>query len=356
MRQGQTPGGQSPTLPAGRPAGLRSEAQPALARRLLGDNRGAIGRRTNLALLVALAAAFATGWLAFAYATAPARGVRRRRAGRWASLALGVLVLASLAGGLLHSTGLLRWWAGYTAMELHVGAALVAVPLAVWHVLARPVRPRPVDLARRALLRQGATIAVGAVGYGASEAAARLAQLPGGERRFTGSYEAGSFQPELMPVSSWMFDPVPKLDEGGWRLRVASAAGVREWTYEELQGFRDELRAVLDCTGGFWSEQHWSGVLLQRLLPAGGAGQSVRVVSATGYDRRFPLADLPEAAAGRDGLRFEAGFCSALRPRRGQPAGHGRLLLRRGDGVELACRRRRCESGRPFLRPGTRPG
>jgi hypothetical protein len=164
-----------------------------------------MGRRTNLALLAALSAAFATGWLAFAYATAPARwslllhatmgfailalvpwksvvvrrGMRRPRAGRPASLLLSVLILASLLGGLLHSTGLLRWWGPFTAMELHVGAALVAVPLAVWHVLARPVRPRRIDLARRALLRQGATIAVAAAGC-------RLAAARGRSRRRAG--------------------------------------------------------------------------------------------------------------------------------------------------------------------------
>src|SRR3979409_1222602 len=137
-----------------------------------------MGRRTNLALLAVLAAAFATGWLAFAFATAPARwslvvhavggfaivallpwksmvvrrGVRRAPRGRWASLALAALVIASLAGGLLHSTGLLRWWGAYTAMELHVGAAIAAVPFAVWHVVARPARPRRPDLSRRNLL------------------------------------------------------------------------------------------------------------------------------------------------------------------------------------------------------------
>jgi hypothetical protein len=278
-----------------------------------------MGRRTNLALLAALSAAFATGWLAFAYATAPARwsllvhatsgfaiivlvpwksivvrrGLRRVRPGRFTSLALGVLVLASLLGGVLHSTGLLRWWGAYTAMELHVGAALLAVPLAVWHVLARPVRPRRVDLARRALLRQGGTLAVAAAGYSATELAARLLRLPGGERRFTGSYEAGSFQPELMPVSSWMFDRVPVLDAAAWRLRVAGRSGVRTWSYEELMAFDDRLRAILDCTGGFWSEQDWSGVLLHRLLPETGEGRSVRVVSRTGYERRFPISDLP---------------------------------------------------------------
>ena len=277
-----------------------------------------MGRRTNLALLAALLAAFATGWLAFAYATAPARwsllvhattgfailalvpwksvvvrrGLRRPRAGRPASVLLAVLVLASLLGGLLHSTGLLRWWGPFTAMELHVGAALVAVPLAVWHVLARPVRPRRIDLARRALLRHGATIAVAAAGYSATEAAVRLLRLPGGERRFTGSYEFGSFQPELMPVSSWMFDQVPVLAPAGWRLRVIGPGGVREWTYEQLAAFDDRLRAVLDCTGGFWSEQDWSGVMLGRLLPETEGARSVRVVSHTGYDRRFPVEEV----------------------------------------------------------------
>src|SRR5262249_28740384 len=113
-----------------------------------------MSRRTNLALLVLLAVAFMTGWLAFAYGTAPRRwslvlhalggfallallpwksivarrGMRRSRPGRWASIPLAVLVLASLLGGLLHSTGLLRWWGAYTAMELHVGAAIAAIP------------------------------------------------------------------------------------------------------------------------------------------------------------------------------------------------------------------------------------
>jgi DMSO/TMAO reductase YedYZ molybdopterin-dependent catalytic subunit len=277
-----------------------------------------MGRRTNLALLVALAAAFATGWLAFAYATAPSRwslllhaasgfailallpwksivvrrSLRRSRAGRWASLMLAGLVLASLAGGLMHSTGVLRWWGPYTAMELHVGAALLAVPFAAWHVLARPVRPRAVDLARRALLRQGAVAAAAAAGYAATEGVVRLASLPGAGRRFTGSYEVGSFQPELMPVSSWMFDPVPQVAAGRWRLRVATAEGAREWTYEELLAFDDRVRAVLDCTGGFWSEQDWSGVFLHRLVPDVGDSLSVRVVAHTGYDRRFPVEDV----------------------------------------------------------------
>jgi DMSO/TMAO reductase YedYZ molybdopterin-dependent catalytic subunit len=278
-----------------------------------------MGRRTNLALLGLLMVAFLTGWLAFAYATAPARwslvvhaaggfailallpwksivarrGLRRRRPGRWASLTLAVLVLASLLGGLLHSTGLLRWWGAYTAMELHVGAAIAAVPFAIWHVLAGPVRPRRVDLTRRNLLRAGALVAAAGAGYAASELAVRATGLPGAGRRFTGSYEIGSFDPDLMPVSSWLLDAVPQIDPEAWRLRVVTPAGIREWTYAELLRFDDRRRAVLDCTGGFWSEQDWSGVLLSRLVPDAGGAVSVRVVSHTGYDRRFAAGELP---------------------------------------------------------------
>lgn len=278
-----------------------------------------MGRRTNLALLAVLAIAFATGWLAFAYGTAPARwslvlhavggfallallpwksivarrSLRRRRPGRWASIVLAALVLASVAGGFLHSTGLLRWWGPYTAMELHVGAAIAAVPFAVWHLLARPVRPRRFDLSRRNLLAGGMLLAAAGVGYAGSELAVRLTGLPGAGRRFTGSYEIGSFEPDLMPVSSWLLDAVPAVDPEKWRLHVVTPAGAREWTYEQLMSFDDRQRAVLDCTGGFWSQQDWSGVLLSRLVPDPWLGSSVRVVSVTGYDRRFPIAELP---------------------------------------------------------------
>ncbi|TMC02659.1 MAG: hypothetical protein E6J41_29555 [Chloroflexi bacterium] len=279
-----------------------------------------MGRRTNLALLACLAVAFATGWLAFAFGTAPARwslvfhalggfailallpwksivarrGLRRPRPGRWASLTLAALVLASLLGGLLHSTGLLRWWGDYTAMELHVGAAIAAVPLAAWHVLARPSRPRVTDLSRRNLLRAGTVVAAAGAGYAVSELAVRATGLPGAARRFTGSYEVGSFVPDLMPVSSWMFDAIPDIDPSGWRLRVVTPDGIREWTYAELDRFDDRRRAVLDCTGGFWSEQDWTGVLLSRLVPDTAGAGSVRVVSHTGYDRRFAVGELPD--------------------------------------------------------------
>lgn len=295
------------------------------------------GARANLALLALLAVAFLTGWLAFAYATAPARwslvvhalggfailallpwksmiarrGLRRPQPGRWASVLLGLLVLVSLVAGLLHSTGVLVYIGPLTAMDFHVGAAIAAVPLVIWHVVARRVRVRSTDLSRRNLLRGGAIVAGAALAYGASEWVVRATGAPGAARRFTGSYEAGSFQPSLMPVSSWMFDAIPGIDQAAWRLR----AGGREWSYDELFAFDDRSTATLDCTGGFYSTQEWAGVRVDRLIgrPDGG---SIRVVSSTGYDRRFPVESaatlLLATRAGGQALEVGHGFPARL--------------------------------------------
>ena len=268
------------------------------------------GVRTNVGLLALLAVAFATGWLAFAFGTAPARwslvihavggfailallpwksmiarrGLGPPRPRRWVSVLLGVLVLISLMAGLLHSSGLLVYWGPLTAMDFHVGAAIAAVPLAIWHVAARRVRVRAADLTRRSVLRAGVAVAGAAIAYTASEAVVRAAGTPGAARRFTGSYEAASFQPASMPVSSWMFDAIPGVDRDAWRL----VAGGREWRYDELFAFDDRLTATLDCTGGFYSTQAWAGARVDRLI-GGATGTTIRVVSVTGYDRRFPI-------------------------------------------------------------------
>jgi hypothetical protein len=269
-----------------------------------------LGARTNLALLVLLGIAFLTGWLAFAFATAPARwslllhatgglaillllpwksmiarrGVGRPRPGRWASILLGVLVIVSLGAGMSHSTGLLVNAGWLSAMEVHVGAALVAVPLAVWHVLSRPIRLRGTDLSRRNFLRGAVVLAGAAAAYGTTELAVRTLRLPGDVRRFTGSYEVGSFIPDQMPVSSWMFDAVPQIEAASWSVIVAG----RAVTYDQLTAFDDRVTATLDCTGGFYSTQDWSGARLDRLL-SGVVGSSIRVRSISGYDRRFPI-------------------------------------------------------------------
>jgi len=276
------------------------------------------GRRTNLALLGLLAVSLATGTLAFGVGAAwgrwvavahgaaglalvvlgrpksavVRRGLRRRRAGRGASIALGVLVVATVLSGLAHSAGLRSLGAGVTAMQFHVGSALGAIPLAVWHVVARPARPRRTDLSRRTALRAGGVLGAGAAVWLAAEGSVRAAGLPGAGRRFTGSYEAGSGRPSQMPVTQWLGDRVQDVDPAAWRLTVTDASGARTLSLDDLARHADRVRAVLDCTGGWYAEQDWTGVRLDRLIGDVGDARSVVVTSATGYARRFPVRDL----------------------------------------------------------------
>src|SRR6266550_6712214 len=311
-----------------RPGSQRGRSAPVVARRdaaARGHQGGqpcekrasAMRRWTNLALFVLLGLAFTTGWVAFFYGTAPsraslivhaasgyaiigltpwkaviaARGLQRHRPGWWASLVFTGLVVASIAAGILHSPGLLTGVGTISAMEVHVGAALAAIPFVAWHVLARRIPVRAVDLSRRSLLRAGSLLAGAGLAYGAGEVAVRLLRLPGSRRRFTGSYEVGSLEAASLPVTSWMFDAVPAIDPATWRLTVQVGATIKEWTYEELLAFDDRVRATLDCTGGFYSMQDWSGVWLSRLLPGRLSQASLHVLSLTGYDRRFALSD-----------------------------------------------------------------
>jgi DMSO/TMAO reductase YedYZ molybdopterin-dependent catalytic subunit len=286
-------------------------------------------RRTNLALLAVLVVALVSGGLAFAAGTgwgrpvvvahglaglavlvlAPWKSVivrrglaRRSGAGRWASAAFGVLVLVAVAAGLAHATGALASLGPVSAMQVHVGAALAAVPLLVWHAVARGgVRARRADLSRRALLRAGAVAGGAGLAWLAVEGATRLVGLPGARRRFTGSLPAagptGLADPARIPVTQWLDDRVQVLDPAAWRLRVSAGGPSRDWTYQELAAFGDRVEAVLDCTGGWYARAAWEGARLDRLLPSGAgeggaAGEgSLVVASATGYRRRLPLAD-----------------------------------------------------------------
>jgi DMSO/TMAO reductase YedYZ molybdopterin-dependent catalytic subunit len=101
-----------------------------------------------------------------------------------------------------------------------------------------------------------------------------------------------------------MFDAIPTIEPSTWTLRTPG----KTWTYDELLTFDDRVTCTLDCTGGFYSTQEWSGVRLDRLLDAR-AGRSIRVVSSTGYDRRFDFADASSLvlATRFGGMQLDAG-------------------------------------------------
>lgn len=118
----------------------------------------------------------------------------------------------------------------------------------------------------------------------------RLVDLPGARRRATGSYEVSSGDPAGLPNTAWLFDEVPTADPASWRLTVRAAGKERRWTLAEIRRGTDTVSAVLDCTGGWWSRQQWTGTRVTRLLPEGARG-TVEVISATGYRRRLPVTD-----------------------------------------------------------------
>lgn len=225
----------------------------------------------------------------------PRIGARARRDPRALRglLTLG-LVLAVLVSGAAWSTLGRVAVAGYTVLFWHgaLGAVLAVVVLA--HARVRARRPRRRDLSdRRQVLTAAALVAGAFAAWQLQRPVQRTLELPGAGRRFTGSYDAGSFTANAFPTTSWVADrPRPLAD--GYRLTVAGR--VRRplaLTVAELDR-GDALTATLDCTGGFFSTQHWRGVSLGRLLDDAGVepgARHVRVISRTGYRWSFGLRD-----------------------------------------------------------------
>jgi DMSO/TMAO reductase YedYZ molybdopterin-dependent catalytic subunit len=209
------------------------------------------------------------------------RGLKRTRRSastKGLSIALAVLVVITIASGLIHSTGHLEFVGPLTLMQIHVGAAVGALVVVVAHFLMHSVRPRRADADRRALLR------LAVLGAGAAVATAAWDAGAATSRRFTGSVP----KPEL-EVTSWIDDAVQRIDPAGWTVRVGPAtldlAAVLALPHERFT-------AVLDCTSGWYSPQQWDGVRLSVLLaaagvPESGGRRSVEVRSTTGYARWF---------------------------------------------------------------------
>jgi DMSO/TMAO reductase YedYZ molybdopterin-dependent catalytic subunit len=119
-------------------------------------------------------------------------------------------------------------------------------------------------------------------------------------KRATGSRHAGSFTANEFPVTIWSIDSVPTIDVATWRLVVGGAV-TRPLTlsYRDIAGMpRREASVVLDCTGGWWSEQLWSGVSLMDLLARSGMSEvatRVEVISVTGHRWTFDRSEAERA-------------------------------------------------------------
>jgi DMSO/TMAO reductase YedYZ molybdopterin-dependent catalytic subunit len=243
-----------------------------------GDARGAflVAAHGVLALAICLALG--------AKARVVAAALRRRGA-TWSLLPAALLLLV-LGTGLAWVLAGPHAVAGLSVITWHAFAATALVVPFGLHVAARRRRLRaPGTHDRRAFLRLAGLTAGGLALYALD---ARL----GRRRRFTGSYETGSFT-GAFPQTAWLVDDPAPLDQAAYRLAVDGAvARPLALSLGELRARASAARTVtLDCTGGWYSTQVWRGVPLAALLAeagAGGAVESIEVHGVTGYARRFP--------------------------------------------------------------------
>lgn len=241
-------------------------------------------------------------------------GFKRRRSTRWLSVAFGVLVIATISLGVAHATAV---WFGvgyWSALWTHQLIAFLLIPLLIWHVSTRPVRPSATDVDRRAVLATGATglAALGVIV--AQESVAGLLDTAAADRAGTGSHESGSFDPDSMPTVQWLDDRVPAdTSPGAWDLTIGGAVVA----VDELWALSQPVVARLDCTGGWFADQNWDAVALAELLPPPSAtsGRSIMVTSRTGYRRLFPLPDAAELflAVGYAGRPLRRGHGAPVR-------------------------------------------
>lgn len=264
------------------------------------------GRQTNLALLWATVLALVTGvgafivgtsgglWVVIAHgvvalvvvALIPSktsiinRGMRRRRSGRVMSVVVAVFAAVTLITGFMLVSGESSRVGPLTTMQLHVGFGLTTVILTLVHTWQRPAPHRATDLQRRNLLRAGGVLAAAGGLWLLVEGTLDLAGWRGGRRRFTGSHEISD--PRAIPATQWINDRVQHLDANQHIVSLPDATVMAG----DLEG-TDKLEATLDCTGGWYTTQVWSGTRIDRLVD-GTTGASIVVRSTTGYWRRFP--------------------------------------------------------------------
>jgi DMSO/TMAO reductase YedYZ molybdopterin-dependent catalytic subunit len=204
------------------------------------------------------------------------------------------LLIATLLSGLLWTLNGPHYLFGFSLLTLHVFLAVALSTLAIWHLLRfRWILRHPRAVGRRSFLQSSAILVAGFLLWRSVAKSKETLAISGTQRRFTGSFEEGSFSGSF-PQVSWIADRPPPVDLGTWRLSIEGA--VRKplsISYGELTKMETaEIDAVLDCTGGWYSVQTWRGVSVAQLLELAGIEDSARSVSlraVSGYERRFWL-------------------------------------------------------------------
>ncbi|WP_136603429.1 molybdopterin-dependent oxidoreductase [Salinigranum halophilum] len=221
----------------------------------------------------------------------------RLRRGRWdratpLSVLTAVVALAALATGVAWVLGVDADLAFWTLLNVHIGLGLLLVPLVVLHLRARYRPVRRVDFeGRRTALQYGALLVGGALVARSQELVNRVAGTEGERRRFTGSKPVDG---EGFPVTSWVADDPDPVDLDAWRLRVDGLVESPLTLSDETLDTRDQRRALLDCTSGWYTVEDWRGVSLGTVLDEAGVDGGARWVtvhSVTGYRWSFPLTE-----------------------------------------------------------------
>ncbi len=237
---------------------------------------------------------FVTGWKlrrVWRRMIEPARWERRSVAGAVAA----ALVLAALLSGWVWSSGGDLYLAGFNLLNWHIALGLLLTLGVLLHgsLPAKPLRGRDVVSRRQALQIGGIAVASGALWW-LQRPAAAYASWRGSRRRWTGSYEQGSFAGNAFPASSWVADQPRLLQSEGYRLAVTGLIQrPLKLSLADLDA-RERPDATLDCTGGFFATQTWRGIGIDRLLRMAeplASATHLRVVSYTGYRWSFPLVE-----------------------------------------------------------------
>jgi len=106
------------------------------------------------------------------------------------------------------------------------------------------------------------------------------------------------------------------LDLQTWSLSLGGAVTKPcNFSYDELVAAGDVLKATLDCTGGFYSTQHWRGISIGHLLDHAAVHKDtcyVSFISVTSYRWSLPLEEARTALlathVGEEPLSHEHGF------------------------------------------------
>ena len=217
------------------------------------------------------------------------------------SVLTGLVAAATLATGIAWGVVGLVWIALWPLLAVHIGLGLLLVPLVLAHMATRFRLPQRRDFAeRRTALKYVALLAAGAVAVRLGDAALRVANAPGADRRFTGSKPTEGAGNGSFPVTMWVADDPDPIDRSEYRLTLSGLVETPlERGYDELVGGPATTEeALLDCTSGWYTVQEWGGLRVGDVLDEAGvegAAAYVRFVSVTGYRWSLPIREAREA-------------------------------------------------------------